>query len=50
MPIHRHAVQGAPGSRCVLVRLFGWAWASGAVEPLLPLQTACVLVLGMIGL
>jgi hypothetical protein len=33
---------------CALVRPFDWAWASGAVEPLLPLQTACML--GMIGL
>jgi hypothetical protein len=39
MPVHLHAVQGAPGSRCVLVRFFDCAWATGVVESLLPLQT-----------
>jgi hypothetical protein len=38
----------AERSRCVLVHLFDWAWASGVVEPLLPLQSSCVLrVIGL---
>jgi hypothetical protein len=44
--MHRHAVQGAPGVFWYAPS-FDWAWTSGAVGPLLLLQTACVL--GVIG-
>jgi hypothetical protein len=40
---HASACCAERASRCVLVRPFDWAWTTGVVESLLPLQTSCVL-------